>query len=152
MCKVYIVSVAPEHFIVCSRTPVRRLGFMTTHGTWGFPPPRARPRIFEACYGCSCFPRWGIFPIFKKRSGCFSQVGEFYLKAPWLFLPLSPFIHSCSSMMDYEPDQGEPGTCIGCGATGDAFSQCLSCGAPVEPDDGSWHYAFGWVEGARPGM
>ena len=33
-----------------------------------------------------------------------------------------------------------------------AFSQCLSCGAPVEPVDGSWHYAFGWVEGARPDM
>ena len=58
----------------------------------------------------------------------------------------------CSSMMDYEPTQGEPGTCIGCGAADAAFGQCLSCGAPVEPDDGSWHYAFGWVEGARPGM
>ena len=26
---------------------------------------------------------------------------------------------------------------------------CLWGVAPVGPDDGSWHYAFGWVEGAR---
>ena len=43
----------------------------------------------------------------------------------------------------------ESGTCIGCGAQGAAFSQCLSCGAPIEPDDGSWHYSFGWVAGPR---
>ena len=58
----------------------------------------------------------------------------------------------CSSMMDYEPVQGAPGACIGCGVADAAFSQCLSCGAPVEPTDGSWHFAFGWVEGARPDM
>ena len=58
----------------------------------------------------------------------------------------------CCNMMDYEPIQGAPGVCIGCGVTDAAFSQCLSCGAPVEPVDGSWHYAFGWVEGPRPDM
>ena len=58
----------------------------------------------------------------------------------------------CSSMMDYEPVQGAPGACIGCGVADAAFSQCLSCGAPVEPTDGSWHFAFGWVEGPRPDM
>jgi hypothetical protein len=55
-----------------------------------------------------------------------------------------------SSMMEYEPIQGALGRCIGCGAVAAAFSQCLSCGAPVEPDDNSWHYSFGWVEGPRP--
>ena len=44
------------------------------------------------------------------------------------------------------------GVCLGCDVAGEAFSQCLSCGAPVEPADGSWHYDFGWVEGARPDM
>ena len=55
----------------------------------------------------------------------------------------------CSSMMDYEPVQGAPGACIGCGVADAAFSQCLSCGAPVEPTDGSWHFDFGWLEGPR---
>ena len=55
-----------------------------------------------------------------------------------------------SNMMEYEPIQGAPGECIGCGAVAAAFSQCLSCGAPVEPNDNSWHYSFGWVEGPRP--
>jgi len=41
------------------------------------------------------------------------------------------------------------GSCIGCGHLGRACSQCESCGAPVEPLDGSWHYDFGWVEGPR---
>ena len=59
----------------------------------------------------------------------------------------------CSVMMDYEPAQGAAGVCLGCDAADVvAFSQCLSCGAPVEPADGSWHYDFGWVEGARPDM
>lgn len=57
----------------------------------------------------------------------------------------------CSIMSDYEPVQGIPGTCVGCGVPNAAFRGCLSCGAPVEPDDGSWHYMFGWVEGPRPG-
>ena len=52
-----------------------------------------------------------------------------------------------SNMMEYEPIQGAPGECIGCGAVAAAFSQCLSCGAPVEPNDNSWHYSFGWVDG-----
>ena len=56
----------------------------------------------------------------------------------------------CSIMSEYEPIQGVPGTCIGCGTPGAALRQCLSCGAPVEPDDESWHYSFGWVEGPRP--
>ena len=55
-----------------------------------------------------------------------------------------------SIMWEYEPIQGAPGECIGCGAAGAALSQCLSCGAPVEPNDNSWHYSFGWVEGPRP--
>ena len=42
------------------------------------------------------------------------------------------------------------GTCLGCGAVGNPCSQCLECGAPVEPDDGSCHYQFGWVDGPRP--
>ena len=52
-------------------------------------------------------------------------------------------------MMDYVPIQGAPGTCIGCGASGAALGQCLSCGAPVEPVDESWHFDFGWLEGPR---
>ena len=32
--------------------------------------------------------------VFKKRSGCFSQVGESYLKTPWHFLLFSPYTHS----------------------------------------------------------
>ena len=55
-----------------------------------------------------------------------------------------------SIMWEYEPIQGALGECIGCGAAGAALSQCLSCGAPVEPNDNSWHYSFGWVEGPRP--
>jgi len=46
---------------------------------------------------------------------------------------------------DREPD----GECIGCEAVGVAGGQCLSCGAPVEPWDGSFHYDFGWVDGPR---
>ena len=41
------------------------------------------------------------------------------------------------------------GECIGCSAVGVAGGQCLSCGAPVEPWDGSFHYDFGWVDGPR---
>jgi hypothetical protein len=48
-------------------------------------------------------------------------------------------------LVDREPD----GECIGCGAVGVAGGQCLSCGAPVEPWDSSFHYSFGWVDGPR---
>ena len=49
------------------------------------------------------------------------------------------------------PDASVPdGECIGCDAVGVAGGQCLSCGAPVEPWDGSFHYDFGWVDGPRP--
>lgn len=55
---------------------------------------------------------------------------------------------------EYESDGGPPvsggvvsGECIDCGVWSRAFSQCLSCGAPVEPFDGSYHFSFGWVEG-----
>ena len=51
---------------------------------------------------------------------------------------------------EYESDGAASGECIGCGVWSRAFSQCLSCGAPVEPFDGSYHYSFGWVEGPRP--
>ena len=27
---------------------------------------------------------------------------------------------------------------------------CWSCGGPVEPDDGSFHFDFGWIAGPRP--
>ena len=52
---------------------------------------------------------------------------------------------------EYESD-GElvTGECIGCGVWSSAFAQCRSCGAPVEPFDGSYHYSFGWVVGPRP--
>ena len=57
-------------------------------------------------------------------------------------------------MWDYEPElhgDGEAGECLGCDVPGLAFSQCLSCGAPVEPADHSFHYMFGaWVAGPRP--
>ena len=44
-----------------------------------------------------------------------------------------------------------PGTCVGCGSVYRAFSQCLSCGGPVDPDDGSFHFLFDdWVPGPRP--
>ena len=49
-------------------------------------------------------------------------------------------------MAAYEPDDG---VCLGCGLGGAALSQCESCGAPVEPVDGSWHFSFGWLEGPR---
>ena len=29
-------------------------------------------------------------------------------------------------------------------------TMCLGCGAPVEPDDGSFFYYFGWQDGPRP--
>ena len=48
-------------------------------------------------------------------------------------------------LWDREPD----GDCIICGAAGVAGGKCLSCGAPVEPWDGSFHYDFGWVDGPR---
>ena len=35
---------------------------------------------------------------------------------------------------------GAAGECLGCDVPGVAFSQCLSCGAPVEPADHSYHY------------
>ena len=43
------------------------------------------------------------------------------------------------------------GLCLGCGGINQQpFSQCESCGAPVEPSDGSSHYAFGeWHDGNR---
>ena len=37
-------------------------------------------------------------------SGCFSQVGEFYLKAPWHFLLFSPFIHSKARLVEAWPN------------------------------------------------
>ena len=42
------------------------------------------------------------------------------------------------------------GACIACGDRGHAGEQCLTCGGPIEPDDGSFHYNFGWVAGPRP--
>ena len=45
---------------------------------------------------------------------------------------------------------GEGGTCKCCGSVQDPFSQCLDCGGPVEPDDGSYHYHFGWQLGPQP--
>ena len=41
------------------------------------------------------------------------------------------------------------GECIGCGIKSHPLLACLSCGAPIAPLDGSWHYHFGWVEGPR---
>ena len=48
-------------------------------------------------------------------------------------------------LWDRDPD----GDCINCGAAGVAGGKCYSCGAPVEPWDGSFHYDFGWVDGPR---
>ena len=42
------------------------------------------------------------------------------------------------------------GECIGCGLRSAAGQGCEDCGAPVEPDDSSYHYNFGWVDGPRP--
>lgn len=50
---------------------------------------------------------------------------------------------------DGHDDRDVNGECIGCGVGGAAGHQCLSCGAPVEPWDGSYHYDFGWVDGPR---
>jgi len=50
---------------------------------------------------------------------------------------------------DGHDDHDVNGECIGCGVGGAAGHQCLSCGAPVEPWDGSYHYDFGWVDGPR---
>ena len=50
----------------------------------------------------------------------------------------------------YEPDLGTGGTCLGCGATQRPYTGCLSCGAPVDPDDGSFTYYFGeWLTPAQ---
>ena len=43
----------------------------------------------------------------------------------------------------------EDGECLGCGGHQRANTQCLYCGAPVEPRDGSGHYMYGWHEGSR---
>ena len=41
------------------------------------------------------------------------------------------------------------GICKGCGVRDLPFGQCLTCGAPVEPIDGSEHYCWGrWRAGA----
>ena len=41
---------------------------------------------------------------------------------------------------------GEGGECAACGAVQAPFGQCLSCGGPVEPSDGSYRYHFGeWL-------
>jgi len=45
-------------------------------------------------------------------------------------------------LWDRDPD----GDCINCGAAGVAGGKCYSCGAPVEPWDGSFHYDSGWVD------
>lgn len=45
---------------------------------------------------------------------------------------------------------GSNGSCSACDNEGDAFQQCLSCGAPVEPKDHSWHYDGGWKKGPAP--
>jgi hypothetical protein len=43
------------------------------------------------------------------------------------------------------------GDCLGCNALHQwAGTSCESCGAPVEPRDGSFHFDFGWVDGPRP--
>lgn len=42
------------------------------------------------------------------------------------------------------------GECIGCGARASSGTQCLECGAPVEPLDQSYYYNFGWRLGPRP--
>ena len=51
-------------------------------------------------------------------------------------------------------DDGAPvedGTCSGCGARGVSGSQCMVCGAAVEPDDGSYHWGpDGWTDGPSP--
>ena len=50
----------------------------------------------------------------------------------------------------YEPDRGTGGTCLGCGAIQRPYTGCLSCGAPVDPDDGSFTYYFGeWLTPAQ---
>jgi hypothetical protein len=46
-------------------------------------------------------------------------------------------------------DEEDDGECLGCGGYQRANTQCLYCGAPVEPRDGSGHYMFGWHEGSR---
>ena len=43
-------------------------------------------------------------------------------------------------------EHGEGGECASCGAVQAPFGQCLSCGGPVEPSDGSYRYYFGeWL-------
>jgi len=44
----------------------------------------------------------------------------------------------------------ENGRCMACEQDGEAFQQCSSCGAPIEPKDNSWHYSFGWKKGPSP--
>ena len=67
----------------------------------------------------------------------------------------------CPFAVEIDPQTGEiygsfelvlpdDGACLGCGARGHAGGQCISCGAPIEPDDESFHYDFGWVDGPRP--
>ena len=42
------------------------------------------------------------------------------------------------------------GACLGCGSRGPSGQQCLECGGPIEPEDQSFHFQFGWIEGPRP--
>jgi len=51
--------------------------------------------------------------------------------------------------MEEEEDEVKDGECLGCGNEQRKGTQCLSCGAPVEPKNGSEHYMFGWHEGKR---
>ena len=48
-----------------------------------------------------------------------------------------------------ENEPEENGECLGCGGRQEAYTQCMHCGAPVEPNDGSGHYMYGWHEGSR---
>ena len=52
-------------------------------------------------------------------------------------------------LWEYEPIQ-HPGVCEGCGKRAEAGTQCLTCGGPVDPEDGAYHYYFGeWLAGPR---
>ena len=43
------------------------------------------------------------------------------------------------------------GECVGCGAHGREGTGCSSCGGPIDPTSGEYHYYFGeWIDGPRP--